>query len=241
MADDFKRNLLLLAVCQKWRRLVIPMVYDCVIVQDGHQPEDLLGWSMRDLDAEAPPDFFTKTNLDLVAMVGRVHAVRRAQVDVRCLANPFPGWREVIQRMRAVASVWAVTELEFAIHPFDHNFGDSNTDMVKYADDIAEVGDALVGLMPDVCRLKCGGPNHNPIARPLFVRLASHYADQLQWLDSCYPMSLPLGCLFTKLKKFHINYDLVEGYCCRPDSGYMTRPEKTKLENRKDLCGGGSP
>ncbi|KAJ2807689.1 hypothetical protein H4R21_000381 [Coemansia helicoidea] len=209
--DDFKRNLLLLAVCQKWRRLAIPMVYNCVIVQYGHQPDRRAGRSMRYLDAE-PTDAAVRTNLDLVATVGRVHAVRRAQVDVRCLANPFPGWREVIQRMRAVASVWAVTELEFAIHPVDYRFDDSNIDMAKHTDDIAEVGDALVGLMPDVRRLECGGANPNPIAQSLSGRLASHYADQLRCLDSGYPMILPLGCQLTGLKRFHINYDLVPGY-----------------------------
>ncbi|KAJ2794762.1 hypothetical protein H4R21_005375 [Coemansia helicoidea] len=187
------------------------MVYNCVIVQYGYQPKGRASQYMRGLDA-GPTDVAVRTNLDLIAMVGRAHAVRRAQVDVRCVANPFPGWREVIQRMRAVATVWAVTELDVAINPVDYRFDDSNIDMAKYTDDIVEVGDALAGLMPDVCRLGCGGANPNPIAQSLSGRLATRYADQLRSLDCDYPVSLPLGCQLTKLKRFQMDCNFETDY-----------------------------
>ncbi|KAJ2806699.1 hypothetical protein H4R21_000762 [Coemansia helicoidea] len=140
-------------------------------------------------------------------MAGCAHAVKRVQVDVYCLVNPFPGWREVIQRMRSVASRWRVVELEVTMYPDSRHFDGHSVDMDKYADDVTEVGDALAVLMPDVRHLECRGINENPFARSLYGRLASHYADQLQWLNNRHLLTMPLGCQFTQLQKAFLSCD----------------------------------
>ncbi|KAJ2805313.1 hypothetical protein H4R21_001309 [Coemansia helicoidea] len=98
------------------------------------------------------------------------------------------------------------------MHPDFHHFDDNNVDMAKYTDDIAEVGDALAALMPDLRRLECGGADSNPIARSLYGRLASNYAGQLEWLDSGHAIAVPPDCHFTRLKKAVVSYGDVADY-----------------------------
>ncbi|KAJ2806045.1 hypothetical protein H4R21_001032 [Coemansia helicoidea] len=210
--SGFKSNLPLLAMCPLWRRLAIPLVYDHVFVQYEGRPTRSGGLFTVDPNVTEPTDVAVKTNLGLVAMAGCAHAVKRVRIDVHCLANPFPGWREVIQRMHDVASTWGVVDLTVEMHPDLFHFDARNLDMDKYTDDVAEVGDLLAALMPDVRRLECGGVNQNPIARTLYGRLAGHYADQLQKLISQHPIAVPVGSRFTKLQKVEVSYDYVAGY-----------------------------
>ncbi|KAJ2807316.1 hypothetical protein H4R21_000530 [Coemansia helicoidea] len=206
-ACELKRILPLLAVCRLWRRLAAPPVYSHAFVQYGDHPTRVASLPIRIGAAEEPTDVVVKTNLDLITMAGYASAVKRVQIDVHCLANPFPGWREVIQRMRAVATEWRAVQLTATMHPDFYSFnGSSNADTTYYMDDIAEVADALAALMPDVCRLECAGVNRCSIARSLYGRLASHYAGQLRRLDSQHLIAVLQGCLFTKLRRFHIDY-----------------------------------
>ncbi|KAJ2714375.1 hypothetical protein H4R19_001762 [Coemansia spiralis] len=210
-ANRLKRNLPLLSVCQLWRYLATPMVYSHAFVQYGKRP----GFEARhvyDPNVEEPADVAVITNLDLVTMVSGASAVKKMNIDVCYQANPFPGWRNIIQKVRTVATTWRVVELNVAMHPGVFSFGDDDENVAKYTDDIAEVGDALAALVPDVRRLDCGGLNLNPIARSLYGRLAAHYADQLQLFKSRHPISEPLDCQFTRLRKVDISYDQVIDY-----------------------------
>ncbi|KAJ2807770.1 hypothetical protein H4R21_000347 [Coemansia helicoidea] len=209
---DVKRNLPLLAVCRQWRRLAAPLVYRHVFVQYGDREKRRSGPFTHNPDVEEPTDVAVRTNLDLVALDGCVRAVKRVQIDVHFLVNPFPGWREVIQRMRAVAIKWRVAELRVVIHADPHHFDGRNVDVAKYTDDIAETCDALAVLLPDVAHVEYGGVNNNLLARSLYGRLSSRYAGQLQRLLSYHPIATPLGCRYTGLKKVRINYDHVGDY-----------------------------
>ncbi|KAJ2800731.1 hypothetical protein H4R21_003058, partial [Coemansia helicoidea] len=198
----------------------MPLVYNRAFVQHGQHPEPASGLLTRDPNVEEPTDVAVKTNLDLIAANGCVRAVRRIDINVHCLTNPFPGWREAIQRIGSVATRWRVVELMVAMHPRSRRFEARNVDMAKFADDIAEVGDALAALMPDVRRLDCRGEFEEPfagsvcgrLARPLYGRLAVHYADQLQVFNSIHPITVPRDCQFPRLKKFSANYERIAGY-----------------------------
>ncbi|KAJ2806306.1 hypothetical protein H4R21_000926 [Coemansia helicoidea] len=211
-AKDLRSNLPLLAVCLLWRRLAVPLVYGRVFVQYGSYPKHDDGMFLCNTNVEEPTNVAVKTNLDLVRVVGCANAVTRAQIDVHCMASPFPGLREVIQRMRAVAGKWHVAELMLAVHPDSFYFDADSVDMATHATDTAEAGDALAALMPDVRHLECGEFARNPIARSLNVHLVGHYADQLQRFNGQKPVTMPLDCQFTKLGRFEITYDSVAGY-----------------------------
>ncbi|KAJ2802848.1 hypothetical protein H4R21_002261 [Coemansia helicoidea] len=183
-AYEFRRSLLLLAVCQKWRRLAIPLVYNLVYVKYGGRPRRRTGQFARDAKAEEAAGVSVTTNLDLIAMVGCASVVKDVTIDVRYLATPFSEWREVIQRMRAVAGEWRVTKLAVAMYPDIVHYDDRNVDMAKYADDVASVSDALAALMPDVFGLRLDWNCNNQIASSLYGRLVGHYADQLLQLNS---------------------------------------------------------
>ncbi|KAJ2804194.1 hypothetical protein H4R21_001734 [Coemansia helicoidea] len=217
--DELKSNLPLLAVCRPWRCVAIPLVYDLVFVQYGDDLNPRSDSITRDPNVEEPTDTAVLTNLDLVAMVGCAGAVRHFDIEVHFLANPFPGWREVIQRMRAVAAKWRVMELTLAMHPDFVQFDYRDVDMDKYANDIVEVGDALAALMPDVRHLECGGVKNNPIAHPLYGRVASHYADKLQQLSSGHPLVVPPGCRFMRLKEIDTHFGIAGEHQLPPMAG----------------------
>ncbi|KAJ2716008.1 hypothetical protein H4R19_000886 [Coemansia spiralis] len=203
----FKGSLPLLAVCRQWRHLLIPMVYRQAFVQYGARPTFGVGRITRNPNIEEPIDVAVKTNLDLIVGVGYVSAVRSIHIVVNCFVNPFPGWQEVIRRMRAVANTWRAVELYLEIYPHIFHFDNRTVDMSKYAGNIAEVGNALLAFMPDVRRLYCKGLNHNSIAKALYERLAKHYASQLQQLDSDHPLVLPPDYQFTKMQEITIDYE----------------------------------
>ncbi|KAJ2807386.1 hypothetical protein H4R21_000495 [Coemansia helicoidea] len=145
-------------------------------------------------------------------MVGCANAVKRVQIDVHYLFDPFPGWEEVIQRMRAVASKWRVVGLKVAMHPYGHQGGGHDVDMGKYMDNIAGVVRALTALMPDVRRMGCQGSDRSQAASLICGFLAWRYADQLRWFDSNHRITVPPGCQFTRLRLVSLSYDLATDY-----------------------------
>ncbi|KAJ2692225.1 hypothetical protein H4R19_006198, partial [Coemansia spiralis] len=148
-AQELKLNLPLLAVCRLWRCLAIPVVYRRVFVQYGDEHPYPGSSDSLEPDLEEPTDAVIKTNLDLVAMVGCVNAVKNVKIDVHCVANPFPRWQAVIEAMRAVAPKWRVVGLTTTMHPDIFRFNGQSVDMAQYKDDTVKVGDALATLMPN--------------------------------------------------------------------------------------------
>ncbi|KAJ2794688.1 hypothetical protein H4R21_005410 [Coemansia helicoidea] len=186
------------------------MVYNCVFVKFGEYLE-----SREDPHnplLEAPPDVLVKTNLDLVAMVGRARAVKRVEIDVFCLGDPFPWWRDIIQRMRAVASKWRVVELRVITYSQSYESIHSDRAVDQFADDVAETCDALTTLMPDVNHLECDIHYSNAIAQLLYGRLASLYAKQLLWFDSEDSIITPPGCQFPGLKWLRLKHRSLAGH-----------------------------
>ncbi|KAJ2807688.1 hypothetical protein H4R21_000380 [Coemansia helicoidea] len=188
------------------------MVYNYVLVECGDYLEFGEDERYHARLLEAPRDDFLKTNLDLVAMVGRARAVKRAQIDVYCLDDPFPWLQDAIQRMRAVASKWRAVELMVVTYSNPYEFIRSDRAVDQFADDVAETCDALTALMPDVNRLKCWGSCSNAIAQLLYGHLASHYAKQLLWFDSDDMIIAPPGCRFAGLRRLTLNHHSLAGH-----------------------------
>ncbi|KAJ2800831.1 hypothetical protein H4R21_003020 [Coemansia helicoidea] len=207
-----KDNLPLLAVCRLWRHLAIPLVYSSVYVRCKRGRRNKGGPSTGNANVEEPTKVKIKTNLDLIAMAGCASAVKNIDIHVSFLVSPFPGWRKVIRRMGAVASRWHVVELEVAMDSNFDGFDGNNVDMAMYADDVAELGDALAQLMPNVRRLECHEDRTGLLARSLYGRMASHYGGQLDQLNCPHPITVASECRFTKLANVYMDYKLVADY-----------------------------
>ncbi|KAJ1721004.1 hypothetical protein LPJ61_006097, partial [Coemansia biformis] len=194
-ADSFKCNLPLLAICQRLRKVVIPLVYDCAYVQyDGYK---------RHKAGAA-----VKINLDLIATVGCASVVRSIDIDVHCLADPLPGLGKVIEMMCQVAVEWKwATALKLALHTGNFQLNRSDLDMAGYKDDIQGTINALVALMPYLQRLDFSGTSGSPIVNSLYGLLAGSYAEQLRGLVSQQALIVPHDCQFKHLENFSINYD----------------------------------
>ncbi|KAJ2716979.1 hypothetical protein H4R19_000288 [Coemansia spiralis] len=98
------------------------------------------------------------------------------------------------------------------MHPSISPNDPRNLDVAKYMDKIAEVSNGLAELMPNVRCLNHDRASSNSIAKLLYGQLAGHYADQLQCLNSRYPIAVPLDRPFLKLRDTLIDHDLEEDY-----------------------------
>ncbi|KAJ2712068.1 hypothetical protein H4R19_002949, partial [Coemansia spiralis] len=148
-AREIKSHLPLLAVCRPLRRLAIPMVYRHAFIHYGKVPA-FEGPVTTSTDMAEPAGVPVKTSLDLIAAAGCASAVKCIQIKIYCVLSPFPGWRDVIRRMRALATKWSVAELTVEMYPDCIHYEHRNGDVSTYADDFAEVINALAALMPAV-------------------------------------------------------------------------------------------
>ncbi|KAJ2713014.1 hypothetical protein H4R19_002460 [Coemansia spiralis] len=188
------------------------MVYSHAFVERSLSIVDEEDSFARDIGPEEPIDVTFNTNLDLIAMVGCAGAVKRILIFVQCVDNPLPGLREVIQRMGAVASKWRIVDLKVEINPSSFREGNPDVDVSEYIDDVAEVADALVALMPEVRHLHCGGLLSGPLVSSLNEHLARNYAEQLQRLNSPHPVSMLPERQLARLQHVSMDYNFDATY-----------------------------
>ncbi|KAJ1720306.1 hypothetical protein LPJ61_006182, partial [Coemansia biformis] len=209
----FESNLPLLSICQQWRALATPMVYNHVYVQYGDRIQREPGMHRYDDDLKEPEVVTMKTNVDLIAAAGCVGMVTSAAIDVHCMSNPFPGLRKVVEAMSTAASMWGRVEaLKISLHPEAFYSFRNSVNVEDYEADINEVANALAALMPKLHKLDLNGVNSNPFANMLFGQLAGHYTEQLQEIHSRHPIVVPSNCQFKCLKSVDISYDHQSDY-----------------------------
>ncbi|KAJ1725097.1 hypothetical protein LPJ61_005673 [Coemansia biformis] len=171
--EAFKSNLRLLSVCQIWRALAIPMIYENVYVQFNERIVCKPGVNNIDTPGEEPTDAAIKTNLGLISAVGCTSMARSADIVVSFTIDPIQAFRKVVERVRVVSSEWKrITTLNVYVYPDTSNSSIHPMDVSGYSDDISEIGDALAALMPDVCQLNWRGSNFSRIANAIHGELA---------------------------------------------------------------------
>ncbi|KAJ1719065.1 hypothetical protein LPJ61_006392, partial [Coemansia biformis] len=189
------------------------MVYDYAYVQYGAAIVQSADSAASDSGRSEPDNVLISTNLELVVAAGCASLVRRVAVDVFCLTNPFPGYRAVIQRMRAVADTWmGVRALELAKHPGQTTLDERDTSNVSYDDDVCEICESLTAMLPSVRELRLGGFYRDYISREASGKLATRYAEQLQVLCSSHPIAVPHDRPFTRIRHVEICGSSVDGY-----------------------------
>ncbi|KAJ2716486.1 hypothetical protein H4R19_000625 [Coemansia spiralis] len=195
---NLKHDIWLLAVCRRWRQLAIPLVFSVVFVAYGTTVA--IGPHHGPLAAEPEADVIM-TNLDLVAAAGCAAVVRKVTVDVIYKANPFPGLRALLEKLRTLAGEWShVRHLFLGMHPGARARNDGHVSPADHETDLREMVDALAALFPAVRKLQTGGAENIPFLRELFGSLAGVYADQLQELVTDH-ITLPHGRWFAQLKR----------------------------------------
>ncbi|KAJ2784319.1 hypothetical protein H4R18_001205 [Coemansia javaensis] len=199
-------SLPLLAVCQRWRCLALPAVYSTVFIKYYAEFNS-------DGSESSPEAFSVVTNLDLAISAGCLGVVRKVEIDVRCSANPFPGLGVAIQMLRAAAEEWrGPVSLGISLYPEFLAFGRTGHAIAPYGDDIKQASAVLAAMLPRVRHMSFGGVRMDSIARELFGRLASLYADRLCAIDSQHPITVPRDCVFTQLRSVCVARDSRVGY-----------------------------
>ncbi|KAJ2715657.1 hypothetical protein H4R19_001080 [Coemansia spiralis] len=202
----FKRSLPLLAVCQKLRRLALPLVYSCVFVQYGSKPRPQMSDHMAfttPSDGKAEPAV-AATNAPLVESAGLAGAVTRAVVDVYYLDNPLPGLAKAVKAMQESAGAWAkAVDLEVAMHPDFIASLAHGPSAAEHAGAIGNACGALRKLVPDVRRLVLDTDSQDAVVSAVYGRLAGFFAKQLHSLHCARPIDHQPGHRFTQLRSLH--------------------------------------
>ncbi|KAJ2776315.1 hypothetical protein H4R18_005739 [Coemansia javaensis] len=215
-ATELGRNLPLLAVCRRWRRVALPVVYSGVFVRYG-ECRCRRPCTQAEAVVEDPGCATISTNLGLVASAGYAGAAGWADIRVRCRVSPLAALRDIIQQLRSIASKWdGVRSLEIVLSP-ESPPPAPPPDQADCGGDIEQLADALYTLMPRVRELVLGGAGGGgtPPVGALYGRLAALCAGRLQVLDSTCPVAVPDSVEFGRLRDVDTSCRLP---CMRPDA-----------------------
>ncbi|KAJ2777496.1 hypothetical protein H4R18_005122 [Coemansia javaensis] len=213
-ADTVKANLYLLAVCQRWRRVALPIVYSTVAIQYGSDPEDAKEDNkVATQRGSDPGDAKVATNLGLVASAGCAQAVGRIEIRVFHAVDPFPGLAEVIRLMRTAAEEWSgARTLAISMNPDTRVFDKFKVNVGEYEDEIGRTSAGLAATMPGVRHVVFDEYETNLIARELYGQLAAFYSGQLRSILSQHPITVHPDCTFRQLEHLQIRRQCRIGY-----------------------------
>ncbi|KAJ2777292.1 hypothetical protein H4R18_005220 [Coemansia javaensis] len=213
-ADTVKANLYLLAVCQRWRRVALPIVYSTVAIQYGSDPEDAKEDNkVATQRGSDPGDAKVATNLGLVASAGCAQAVGRIEIRVFHAVDPFPGLAEVIRLMRTAAEEWSgARTLAISMNPDTRVFDKFKVNVGEYEDEIGRTSAGLAATMPGVRHVVFDEYETNFIARKLYGQLAAFYSGQLRSMLSQHPITVHPDCTFKQLEHAKIWHQGRDGY-----------------------------
>ncbi|KAJ2779958.1 hypothetical protein H4R18_003704 [Coemansia javaensis] len=211
--DTLKANLPLLAVCRRWRYLVLAAVYSGVDICYGDSGR---GSGSDDDHASSAPsepdDAEITTNLDLVVSAGCVQTVKQMSITVYYRTNPFPGLDAVIRLMRGAAEEWrGVRQLDVSVLATGHLLG-LRANAADHKAEIKQTSAALAATMPGVCRVFFDSNYLGSAVQEFGGRLAVLYSDQLESLLSRHPVIVPPDHTFGQLKRVSIEYGGVISY-----------------------------
>ncbi|KAJ2778688.1 hypothetical protein H4R18_004439 [Coemansia javaensis] len=197
--DLLEENLSLLAVCQRWRRLALPVAYGAVSVEIKARGARV-GSSPSETTYMGVP---IRSNLDLVVSAGCVNLVKSVCIEAKYSGSPSAAFNSVLGFMRAAAGEWSgVRLLEVALSPAataaEH---DDN-------DDIQAACGAMVAMMPGVSELyfSTGAFHPVPAVSEAYGCLAGLYSDRLEELGASYPVAFPRDASFKRLRRIRVGY-----------------------------------
>ncbi|KAJ2782069.1 hypothetical protein H4R18_002489 [Coemansia javaensis] len=203
-----------LAVCQRWRRVALPVAHSTLVMQYGILKAVRLYGCYADTMHQCARML---TNLDLVAAAGCTGSVRTVNIVVEHRENTLRGLEEAVRAMHAAAGRWGgVRELRIVLPPcFAAPRECTAADMAQLEADASRICTALGAMMPRVCHARFHSGVGSALAQRLYGRLTAHYSGQLHRAGFINPADLPPDCVFGQLK-----HALVR---CHPGGVYRPR------------------
>ncbi|KAJ2714116.1 hypothetical protein H4R19_001893 [Coemansia spiralis] len=192
--DDINCRLSLAAaaVCQRWRRLALPVAYAKVYFWYNSQPVGSYGQRgpATTADSDSPR---IKTNIDLVDSQGRINLVRGVRISVYYGSNSLPRLAVAVEQLGQVAAHWKrVNTLWIFSSGIERD--DNNDAAVTQT-----VANGLVGLFPGLRTLWTSSNVNSVAIDRVSAVLAAGCAAQLRTYDG-RPVPLPAGCVFSQLE-----------------------------------------
>ncbi|KAJ2712816.1 hypothetical protein H4R19_002562 [Coemansia spiralis] len=193
---DAKDGLELLSVCQRWRGVALPMAYDAVFIKCGTQ-----GKSREN----GPENVDITTSLDLIIGAKCCHLARELRIDLHFQADPLPGFKAAISRLREACDEWVgVRKLLIGLHLEKWVPNYRGPLAVDREDDIGSISSDLAVLLPGVREICIGGYKQSGATGELLGRLVGLYSHQLQVLHSKHALTMPQDRVFNRLRDVSI-------------------------------------
>ncbi|KAJ2716408.1 hypothetical protein H4R19_000667 [Coemansia spiralis] len=172
------------------------MAYDTVFIKCGTQGESY---------ENGPEDVDIATSLDLLVGAKCHHLARELRIDVHFQADPLPGFKAAISRLREVCDEWVgVRKLSIGLHLekwVPHYRGPR---VANHEADIASIGSDLAALLPGVREICIGGHKQLEATCVMLGRLVGLYSHQLQVLHSKHALAMPQDRVFNQLRDVSI-------------------------------------
>ncbi|PIA16925.1 hypothetical protein COEREDRAFT_86678 [Coemansia reversa NRRL 1564] len=207
----WKRLLLLLSICKRWRHLAIPLVYNRVYLSYYDQSEDTS--IVDDEPVETIKGAKTKTNLDLFVINNCASLARYADIRILFTSNAFKGLNQTIERMKSVLKTWSgiktlsltlVNDVYFVEHQVTAELYD--------AAQINQLTKELYNLIPGILNLRLKGSRLDRTNKHLYGKLAGYYNNQLKQLSSRHAIGLSDNIYFAQISKLDILLNSENGY-----------------------------
>ncbi|KAJ2716753.1 hypothetical protein H4R19_000461 [Coemansia spiralis] len=223
----FGRSLSLLAVCRRWRRLALPIVYSRVTFEYDDMPES----ASEDTDANG---LRIVSNLDLAVSAGCTGLVREVWCTAFHMDDALPGLETIVSRMKRAAARWARVDTLWVIsHSDSHGTSnDDNPDAVTQS-----IAEGLIEMLPGVRRLKTDCDSGDVAIGGVSALLVNGYAAQLCSYNGRLA-SLALGCVFKQLERATVSFG--SGTGVRPPVIDTGRLQHLELEGVPLACSWGA-
>ncbi|KAJ2780273.1 hypothetical protein H4R18_003547 [Coemansia javaensis] len=221
LATRLKANLPLLAVCRALRRAALPVVYSGVFFQHGRPPSKSIVSTVCGVDsgddddgdfgayanALEPESAAVRSNLDLVVSADCAHVVRRVDIAVHYVTEPFYGLGGIIRMMRTAAERWGWVRDLVVVLAAKYDMADElSANLDLYNVGIDRVAAALEAMMPGVRRLRLGEAGAEYVNAEFCGRLAGLYSDRLACIDARCPLAVPPGPAFGQLARLSVRH-----------------------------------
>ncbi|KAJ2450162.1 hypothetical protein EV183_004476 [Coemansia sp. RSA 2336] len=180
LVNIFKKNLKLLSISTKWRRLALPYAYQTAFITYEDEADDSLS-----------------SNLDLIQAANCVELVRNLHISMYYSSSPADGLLQVVGELSKLYGS-QVQSLSMLLTHKGLNPAIQAAEDEQYRQ---AAGD-IAALFPQITKLKFDGSFATDATKKISSYIASQYAEQLESLESEYPIS---GCTFSAIKYFSVN------------------------------------
>ncbi|KAJ2711240.1 hypothetical protein H4R19_003347 [Coemansia spiralis] len=211
-------QLVLLAVCTRWRRVMLPLVYGRLSVTCGTL-KDMLRLVRDGHTTDAPGYANVQTNAQLVGQAGCADLVRSVYVSVSHLGDPSFALDTAVQECLQIMPSWSRVR-KLTLYLAGTDAGREPADDAEPVLGVPDIVARLVGAFPSVVSLSLEGVHTTGPAASICSRIANHYAGQARRLvcqhsvDVAAAAGTAAGTRFERLEALEYTFD--ENHLAQP-------------------------